>query len=244
MPSPSQVIDFLATEELPSEMISETVLNHQYKRAGNQFLGNELSTTFGLRVKMVLVHECFVCAKKGNAYDNIALQDDCKHMRAKNRRHTRKEIEYRWKEEIYYKYLAKATELGAKGEVAEKVGLEAAMEMELLIEEVNLTERLEIANIKKAKRQQEAEREKAGVRALGSDCAVQAAAMARGYDGASTEVLAMEAAKCDEEAVCITGSKSASEVADTANGWQTVNMMVAEAAEIADFETKTVWDDA
>ena len=54
----------------------------------------------------------------------------------------------------------------------------------------------------------------------------------------------MEAAKCDEEAVCITGSKSASEVADTANGWQTVNMMVAEAAEIADLETKTVWDDA
>ena len=53
---------------------------------------------------------------------------------------------------------------------------------------MNLTERLEIADIKKAKKEA-AEREKMMVKALGSDCAVQAAAIARVCDRVPTEVL-------------------------------------------------------
>ena len=153
MPYPSEVIKIMASNEQPSQLTSETVGGWFLEKERRRVEGNELSAEMGLRVKMVLVHECYVCAKQKQPYDNIAIGDDVKHMLAKNRKHCRKVIESRWKEEAYYKYMGKATEMGVSGEIAEKVGREAAIEMGLLIAEVNLEERLEIADIKKAKKE-------------------------------------------------------------------------------------------
>ena len=242
--SPSQVVNVMVARGA-GEMVSESVHNHCENARDLQLVGDGLSNAMGLRVKLTLVHECYVCKKAKKPYNNIALGDDVKHFEAENRRHRRKLIDHRWYEEAYYKFMTQATLMGVNGTVAEMVGLEAAMDMRLRVEEINHTTRMELAAKKKEKKEA-AKRAKEAVRVAGVKCAKGAAAVAHAATKARSQDGASEKADCDDDAVRVTGSMSASDVAEREQGWQSVGVMVEEVAVLATLESEdamiTIWN--